>query len=86
LNKNPGHANGVLGMARIKADIVQGMFEKSDSDAVRDVVQESMEYYEKAVQLVKEVRYLFGLVYYYSHFILAFTVPLSSLVLLFLNT
>ncbi len=55
LNKNPTHANGTLGMARIKADRVQALNAKNENDKIIDCLQETIELYERSIKLVKEV-------------------------------
>lgn len=58
LSKNPQHGNGTLGMARILADKVQMYNSKNENDKAVEPMQDSIELYEKAVKLVKEVRIL----------------------------
>ncbi len=55
LNKNPTHANGTLGMARLMADRVQALNAKNENDKNIDCLQDTIELYERSIKLVKEV-------------------------------
>jgi hypothetical protein len=56
LAKNPTHGNGTLGMARIMADRVQLLSSKNENEKITEPLQTAIEFYEKSVKLVKEVR------------------------------
>ena len=57
LSVNAMHANGLLGLARVKADVVQLLYEsqQSESERFRDAMSDCMHCYEKCVPVVKEV-------------------------------